>query len=134
MIAKTPLLVPCPSAGACRPTPAPRVPGAPPPPGAWRRIGAISDVPAAGVRSFLVDGIGVLVVRVGDEWLAVQALCPHEGVPLDLGAVEGERLTCLEHMWQFDLRSGVPLGEEATEGLRTFPVRSEGDDLYVSLG
>jgi toluene monooxygenase system ferredoxin subunit len=81
-----------------------------------------------------VDGVGVLIVRAGDQLRAVQSLCPHEAVPLDLGVVDGERLTCLEHMWQFDLRSGAPLGDEATQGLRTFPVRSDGDDLYVSLG
>ena len=126
--------IPCPSAGSCRPVPAPRAPGAPDSPAAWRRVGSVSDLPATGGRSFLVDGVGVLVVRTGDQLLAVQSLCPHEGVPLDLGAVEGERLTCLEHMWQFDLRSGAPLGDEATEGLRTFPVRRDGDDVYVSLG
>jgi len=135
MTTKDPAHARCPSAESCQPLLSPRVPGAPAsPPAGWRRVGAVADVPPNGMRSFFVDGVAVMIVRLGEELAAVQSLCPHEGVPLDLGALDGDRLTCLEHMWQFDLRSGAPLGDEATEGLRTFPVRNEGGDLYVALG
>jgi toluene monooxygenase system ferredoxin subunit len=106
--------------------------GAPPPETEWRRIGAARDVPPRGMKAFSADGLSVLVVDTGDEMVAVQSLCPHEAIPLQLGVVEGRTLTCLEHMWQFDLRSGAPLGE-ATEGLRTFPLRNLDGDLYVAV-
>jgi nitrite reductase/ring-hydroxylating ferredoxin subunit len=45
---------------------------------------------------------------------------------------DGSVLTCLEHMWQFDLRTGAPLGD-ALEGLRGYPLREEAGLLYVAL-
>ncbi len=53
-------------------------------------------------------------------------------VPLEDGLIQGDTLICLEHMWQFDLRSGAPLGE-AEEGLRRYPLKNEGGQLYVAI-
>jgi nitrite reductase/ring-hydroxylating ferredoxin subunit len=35
-------------------------------------------------------------------------------------------------MWQFDLRTGAPLGD-ALEGLRSYPLREDAGLLYVAL-
>jgi nitrite reductase/ring-hydroxylating ferredoxin subunit len=115
-------------------SPPARGPADPPgPSGGWRRVTAADAVPSQGMKAFLVDGVGVLIAHTGgDEYVAVQAQCPHEMVPLEEGLVQGTTLTCLEHMWQFDLRSGAPLGE-AEEGLRRYPLKNEGGHLYVVI-
>jgi toluene monooxygenase system ferredoxin subunit len=59
-------------------------------------------------------------------------MCPHEAVPLEMGVHDGAILTCLEHMWQFDLRTGAPLGD-AEEGLKQYRLKEEHGDLYVRL-
>ncbi|HTB57143.1 MAG TPA: Rieske 2Fe-2S domain-containing protein [Polyangia bacterium] len=105
---------------------------APPSEVRWKRLGVAGDVPPHGMKAFSLDGLTVLVVDLGNELVAVQSLCPHEAIPLELGVVEGPTLTCLEHMWQFDVRSGAPLGE-ATEGLQTFSLRNVDGDLYVAV-
>jgi toluene monooxygenase system ferredoxin subunit len=71
------------------------------------------------------------VARDGDEWFACQASCPHQGVPLCEAHLEGGVLTCLEHLWQWDLRrGGVPLGR-AEQPLRVIPLQRVGDDLLL---
>jgi nitrite reductase/ring-hydroxylating ferredoxin subunit len=100
--------------------------------GTWRRVAAIADVPARGMRAFVVDGVNVLIAHTGDRFVAVQSLCPHEAIPLESGLIDGATLTCLEHMWQFDLETGAPLGE-ALEGLHTYPLKTEEDQLYIVL-
>ena len=35
-------------------------------------------------------------------------------------------------MWQFDLRTGAPMGD-AQEGLKGYPLKEEHGELYVSL-
>jgi len=85
------------------------------------------------MKEFAVDGTSVLVVHTGTEFVAFQAMCPHEAVPLEQGVHDGCILTCLEHTWQFDLKTGAPVGE-AQEGLKGYPLKEEGGDLYVALG
>jgi len=96
----------------------------------WKRVCAVGDVPDGGMKEFSVDGVGVLVVKAADGFVACQAMCPHESIPLEAGIHDGCTLTCLEHMWQFDLRTGAPMGD-ATEGLKGYPIREDKGELYV---
>jgi nitrite reductase/ring-hydroxylating ferredoxin subunit/(2Fe-2S) ferredoxin len=99
---------------------------------AWRRVCATSEVGVNNMKEFGVDGVSVLVVNAGDTFVAFQAMCPHEAVPLEQGICDGSVLTCLEHMWQFDVRTGAPMGD-ALEGLKTFPVKEEHGEVYVGI-
>jgi nitrite reductase/ring-hydroxylating ferredoxin subunit/(2Fe-2S) ferredoxin len=98
----------------------------------WKRVCATSDVGVNDMKEFPVDGVSVLVINAGDTFVAFQAMCPHEAVPLEQGVCDGSVLTCLEHMWQFDLRTGAPMGD-ALEGLKTFPVKEDQGDVYVGI-
>jgi nitrite reductase/ring-hydroxylating ferredoxin subunit/(2Fe-2S) ferredoxin len=99
---------------------------------AWKRVCASADVPANGMKEFVVGRLNILVVRTGEAYVAFQALCPHEAIPLESGLHDGCTLTCLEHMWQFDLRTGAPMGD-AQEGLKSYPLKEERGELYVAL-
>ena len=105
--------------------------GAPAPP-RWRRLCRSDEVPANGMKQFTVDGTDVLIVHTEAEMFAYQALCPHEAFPLDAGIHDGCVLTCLEHMWQFDVRTGAPMGD-ALAGLTGYRLRREGQEVYVEL-
>jgi (2Fe-2S) ferredoxin len=89
-------------------------------------------VPANGMKQYSVNGTDVLIVNAGSDFMAYQALCPHEAVPLADGVHDGSVLTCLEHLWQFDLRTGAPMGD-AQEGLKGYRLKEEGGELYVAL-
>jgi nitrite reductase/ring-hydroxylating ferredoxin subunit/(2Fe-2S) ferredoxin len=98
----------------------------------WKRVCRVDEVPADGMKQFAVDGTDVLIVRAGDSTFAYQALCPHETVPLEQGIHDGAVLTCLEHLWQFDLRTGAPRGD-AECGLQAYPLKEEQGTLYVEI-
>lgn len=103
-----------------------------PPAPTWKPVCAATDVPANGMKEFAVDGVAVLVVHTGEAFIALQAMCPHEAVPLETGVHDGCTLTCLEHLWQFDLRTGAPMGDAQT-GLKGYPLKEEQGQLYVAL-
>jgi 3-phenylpropionate/trans-cinnamate dioxygenase ferredoxin component len=73
----------------------------------------------------------VAVVRAGDDWYAVDDECSHAAIPLSEGDVEGCEIECWLHGSRFDLRTGKPSGPPATEPVRIYPVRVEGDDVLV---
>jgi nitrite reductase/ring-hydroxylating ferredoxin subunit len=66
----------------------------------------VSDIPAEGLKQFEVGGKAVCVINSGKQFYACQAHCPHEGIALCDGAYDDGVLTCLEHLWQWNLPAG----------------------------
>ena len=60
-----------------------------------------------------------------------------EGTPVCLvrteGEVDGLTIECWLHGSRFDLVTGHPTGLPATRPIPVYPVKIEGDDVYVSL-
>jgi toluene monooxygenase system ferredoxin subunit len=97
----------------------------------WRRVCRPDEVPADSMKEFEADGgVRVLIANAGADYFAWQPLCPHEAVPLADGVHDCSVLTCLEHLWQFDLRTGAPLGDAET-GLTGFRVKQEDGALHI---
>ena len=69
------------------------------------------DVPANGMKECEAEGgLKLLVANAGGEFFAYQAVCPHQDVPLCEGLYDGAMLTCHQHLWQWDIRTGAPMG------------------------
>ncbi len=90
-----------------------------------------SDVPDGGLKECALEGgLKVLIANNGDEYYACQAICPHQEVALCEGLYDGSVLTCHQHLWQWDIRSGAPIGL-AELPLETYKTMVEGDSIYV---
>lgn len=99
---------------------------------AKHRVCKVGDIGNDALEEFDVGaGEKVCVVNAGGSLFACQATCPHEGIRLCEGCVDGTTLTCLEHLWQWDLQTGAPLGL-AEAPLTMFAVEIDGDDVYVT--
>jgi toluene monooxygenase system ferredoxin subunit len=76
------------------------------------------------------DGLKVLIASSGEEYFACQATCPHQDVSLAEGLYDGSVLTCHQHLWQWNIRSGSPIGLAETP-LECFKVELDNDSIYV---
>jgi 3-phenylpropionate/trans-cinnamate dioxygenase ferredoxin subunit len=97
------------------------------------RACALSEVPAEGAIGVEVAGEPVAVVRAEGTVYAIRDVCSHAEVPLSEGEVYDHTIECWLHGSCFDLRSGKPTGYPATEAVPVYPVKIEGDDVYVAL-
>src|SRR2546427_10623817 len=89
------------------------------------------EVPENGLKECEADGgLKVVVAKAGGEFFGFHAICPHQAVPLCEGLFDGSVLTCHMHLWQWDVRTGAPLGI-AEAPLQRYPVTVEGDSLYL---
>jgi toluene monooxygenase system ferredoxin subunit len=90
-----------------------------------------ADVPANGMRECEAEGgLKLLVAQSGGEFFAYQAICPHQDVPLCEGLYDGAILTCHMHLWQWDIKSGSPVGLAET-ALERYNLSVEGDSIFV---
>ena len=78
----------------------------------------------------LEGGPSILIVNAEGTCYAYQAFCPHEAYKLEDGVHDGRVLTCLEHMWQFDVATGAPLADAET-GLEAYRLKEEDGALHV---
>ncbi len=80
-----------------------------------------------------IDGVPVCLARSDGEVFAIYDVCSHEDVPLSEGDVEDGTVECWLHGSRFDLRSGKPTGLPATTPVPVYPVKIDGDDVYVAV-
>ncbi|TWE12697.1 non-heme iron oxygenase ferredoxin subunit [Rudaeicoccus suwonensis] len=98
------------------------------------RVCALQELPTVGAARAEIDGVPVAIVRVEDGSVhAVSDTCSHANVSLSEGDVEGCTIECWLHGSRFDLITGAPTGLPATRPIAVYPVKIDGDDVYVSV-
>ena len=101
----------------------------------FERVCALSDVAEPGALRVELDDIDIAVVRFEGQVYAVEDVCSHAEVALSEGEVErfkgAPTIECWLHGSCFDLRTGEPTNLPATEPVSVYPVRVEGEDVYV---
>ena len=75
---------------------------------------------------------GICLTHYKGKFSALDNRCPHQGGPLGEGSIENGMLRCPWHGWDFDPCSGKPPGG-FDDGIDTFPVKEEGDAIYVGV-
>ena len=93
---------------------------------------SLSQLPVGHMHQVSVGDYDVLLANVAGTVYAVENKCSHYGFALSKGAMCEHRVRCPLHHACFDLRTGEQLEAPGMDGLPTFDVRVEGDDIYVS--
>ncbi len=118
-----------------------------------QRIAASSDVCEGQLLAVRVEGAKVLISRVNGRVHAVLDRCPHMGMSMAKGKVEGGVITCPWHNSRFDLCTGrnldwvsgvmgVPMPQwthkviamgKSPAPLTTLPCEERNGEVFVSL-
>jgi nitrite reductase (NADH) small subunit len=99
----------------------------------WTRIASKSELPAAGeAREFDCNGKMVCIANLDGDLSAMDNVCPHRGGPLGQGVIEGNKLVCPWHGWQFDPKTGA-VSHAPDQKVPMYPVKVEGDDVLVEV-
>jgi toluene monooxygenase system ferredoxin subunit len=91
----------------------------------------ISEVPENGIKQFDVGGKTLCVLNGGERFFACVAECPHERIPLCEGVFDGQSLTCIEHLWQWNLSDGGSPQGLAEKPLQMYAVEVVEDTVYL---
>ena len=101
------------------------------------RLAGLDEIPENGMTVKEHAGMPVLLARCGGQVYAMDDICTHSGASLHEGRF-GERaecfVTCPWHAASFDMRTGKVVQETPwAVDTRTFPVRVDGNDVYVDI-
>jgi nitrite reductase/ring-hydroxylating ferredoxin subunit len=88
--------------------------------------------PPGGATRVATGDAAVAVFEVEGQLVAFDDRCLHRGGSLSGGLVHGAVVTCPEHWWRYDLRSGERLGSPGV-CLRRYPVVREGATVLVGI-
>jgi nitrite reductase (NADH) small subunit len=95
------------------------------------RIASKSELPPTGeAREFPCEEKMVCVANVGGTVSAMDNVCLHRGGPLGQGVIEGDKIVCPWHGWQFNATTGEAGHNPATK-VKVYPIKVEGEDVMV---
>ena len=93
---------------------------------------AVDDLWEGEMVGLELDGVPVLLVNVDGEIRAYRDRCPHQGMRLSQGRLQGTTLTCAAHHWTYDLRAGRGINP-CSAALEPIPVRVNDGQVWVAV-
>jgi naphthalene 1,2-dioxygenase system ferredoxin subunit len=99
----------------------------------WVDALSADDLPTDDVVGVVVAGRDIAIYTVGDAIYATDNTCTHGQARLCDGFLDGHEIECPLHQGKFDVRDGKPLCEPVTDALRSYPVKIDGQRVYLQL-
>jgi nitrite reductase/ring-hydroxylating ferredoxin subunit len=92
-----------------------------------------TDVPPAGVKQVRVKVFEeyIAVYHLDGAYYATDDMCTHAMVSLSAGEVADGQIFCPLHGGAFDIRTGTPTELPCRVKLKTYPVKTIDDKLYL---
>jgi NAD(P)H-dependent nitrite reductase small subunit len=99
----------------------------------WQRVAALSELPEDEPFSAKLDDAYIALYRLNGQIYALDDVCTHEFALLSQGFIEDCAIECPLHQARFDIATGRCLSPPATEDVRSYEVRVEGNDVFVNM-
>jgi nitrite reductase/ring-hydroxylating ferredoxin subunit len=93
-----------------------------------------NDVQEGKLVKIEVDDKSIVLTRINGKIYAMDAICSHQGGPLEEGELEGYTLICPWHRGKFDIRTAKASREtDWVSDLHSYPVIVDDSNDEVSL-
>lgn len=100
----------------------------------WAATVALESIAPGKYVRHQVEGLDLLICRVGDDVRVIENLCSHLLQPLNGGRLSGSKFTCPVHGGVFDISSGAALKFPAGRSIRIFRSQLVDGIVHVDLG
>ena len=99
----------------------------------WVDALSTDELPSDDVIGVEVAGRDIALYNVDGQIYATDNVCTHGHARLCEGFLEGHEIECPLHQGKFDVRDGRPTCEPAEEPLRSYPVKIEGQRVWLRI-
>ncbi|MDF3129137.1 non-heme iron oxygenase ferredoxin subunit [Kiritimatiellaeota bacterium B1221] len=100
----------------------------------WTEIASVSEFEATDRKYCEISDeiqIGLFKHEADGKFYAVEIWCSHQRISLMNGDLEDHELMCPLHGACFDIRDGKHLSLPAVKPIKSYPVKVEGDKIFV---
>jgi nitrite reductase/ring-hydroxylating ferredoxin subunit len=101
--------------------------------GTWSWVARLSELVEGEPLAVKIGNTRIGLYLVDNQVHALWDICSHEFAYLTDGLVEGDKVECPLHQAQFSIRTGKALSPPAEADIPVYPVKVDGDDIYVHL-
>ncbi|MCR9281375.1 MAG: thiamine pyrophosphate-binding protein [Rhodobacteraceae bacterium] len=104
----------------------------------WIKVGHVKDLPEGRVKTVTARTTSICLSHFEGQWAAMDNHCPHQRGPLGEGSIEKGSdgkcwIRCPWHGWDFDPLTGTPPGGHEDSGQKLYPLRIDGDEIFIGL-
>lgn len=98
----------------------------------FHRVAAVTEIPPQTGKTVSIGAQDIAVFNLDGTFFAINDCCPHRGASLSMGFIEGQRVLCPWHLFDFALPTGA-CGTMPHLRVCTYEVKVEGEAIYVLL-
>lgn len=99
----------------------------------WVAVARAAEIATGQKKALTANEEPIVVCNVDGNFYAFQDMCSHEELPLSDGEFCGNTIECPFHGSKFDVTTGAVLNLPAVTKIVTYPVKVEGDVIYVEV-
>ncbi|QIM48428.1 MULTISPECIES: non-heme iron oxygenase ferredoxin subunit [Alcaligenaceae] len=99
----------------------------------WIKIATVGQIEEDESLGVELEGKQLAVHHTEGEYFVTDNICTHQFALLSDGFIEDGCVECPLHQAMFDLRTGEPKSAPATEPVKVYEVKVEGDEILVNL-
>ena len=99
----------------------------------WVKAIAKGEVEEEDLVGLKLEGRDIAVYNLGGRFYATDNICTHEHACLSDGFVIDDVIECPRHQGRFHIPTGAAKGAPVHIALKTYPVKIEGDYVFVEL-
>jgi nitrite reductase/ring-hydroxylating ferredoxin subunit len=103
----------------------------------FQKVANKTDIKEGGLLGAELEGNNIVLAMINGQVFAMDAVCSHQGAPLEDGTLEGYNLTCPWHYAVFDVRSGKVSDRTVwAKNQTSYPVKVDDStgDILVNVG
>ena len=96
------------------------------------KVAQVDALPPGKMWRLEIGGRRILLANVRGQFFATDDTCTHEDASLSTGFLQDEWVKCPLHGSRFNVCTGEVADEPADVNLRTYAVRIDGNDIWLS--
>ncbi len=96
------------------------------------KVATTSEIPAGTGKVVEVGGKQLALFNCDGTFYAIDNRCAHRGGPLGEGSLNGTKVTCPWHGWEYEVTSGACTMNSSVK-VASVQVKVDGEDILVSV-